>query len=544
MTSPYWLLPAFLLLSYQVQLTDTLGFHAALACVPLAVFAGDRHGWRGVGMVVVGGLLLPFGLFTPVGGFPARLDIYLVSISTAALLAARWPMAPLARRFRSSFGFLAALALLPVHVLVAREGLDSGFDVVVIVSLLPLLHFLLFLLGWAQAPALLVLGPLALATAAGIGLAMLGSPWRLHYALDTPADFLTGLAIFHAGRYAHDLVIERASDNLGPRWPMTTIALLLLLWGGYPLWQTLVMFTGEHAALVEQFAPLGSALALPLAALLAGWRYRWRGVVGIVAIAAVVEASGVILHWGGANLGILVVATAFGTLGNALRDRRDGTRTPWPSASGLGLALVGAVSLPLILGLQFDKGRDLLVLALGVVALLVLPAFLGLALRRAGLWLGEEARRGWRAMAGLFLLLLGLLSHLQEALVTISALIAAVWIGVLGLGEGASSWRSGDTLMMGIGFLFYFAMLLTAVAGMLNHLPAVIASTRELIRWLRAWQQPEHPMTTEGPGETIETKSGAAVWLTRLARGVGWVRNALMLMAVVITLLLLMEEFW
>lgn len=455
MTSPYWLLPAFLLLlSYQVQLTATLGFHAALACVPVAVFAGDRHGWRGVGMVVVGGLLLPFGLFTPVGGFPARLDIYLASVSAAALLAMRWPMPPRARRFRPSFGFLAALALLPVHVLVAREGLDSGFDVAVIVSLLPLLHFLLFLLGWAQAPALPVLGPLALATAAGIGLAMLGSPWRLHYALDTPADFLTGLAFFHAGRYVHDLVIERASDNLGPCWPLTTIALLLLLWGGYPLWQTLVMFTGEHAALVEQFAPLGSALALPLAALLAGWRYRWREVVGIVAIAAVVEASGVILHWGGANLGILVVAAAFGALGNALRDRRDGTRTPWPSASGLGLALVGAVSLPLILGLQLDKGRDLLVLALGVATILILPAFLGLALRRAGLWLGEEARRGWRAMAGLVLLLLGLIAHLQEALVTIGALMTTLWFGVLGLGEGASGWQSDVTLMMGIGFLF------------------------------------------------------------------------------------------
>ncbi|WFM70111.1 hypothetical protein [Halomonas sp. CKK8] len=540
MTSPYWLLPAFLLLSYQVQLTDTLGFHAALACVPLAVFAGDRHGWRGVGMVVVGGLLLPFGLFTPLGGFPARLDIFLASVSAATLMAIRWPMPPLARRFRSSFGFLAALALLPVHVLVAREGLDSGFDVVVIVSLLPLLHFLLFLLGWARAPPLAVLGPLALATAAGIGLAMIESPSRLHYALDTPADFLTGLAFFHAGRYAHDLVIERASDNLGPRWPLTTIALLLLLWGGYPLWQTLVMFTGEHAALVEQFAPLGSALALPLAALLAGWRYSWRGVVGIVAIAAVVEASGVILHWGGANLGILLVAAAFG----ALRDHREGTRTPWPSASGLGLALVGAVSLPLILGLQFDKGRDLLVLALGVVALLVLPAFLGLALRRAGLWLGEEARRGWRAMAGLVLLLLGLLSHLQEALVAISALIAALWFGVLGLGEGASGWRSGETLMMGIGLLFYFAVLLTAVVGMLNHLPAVIASARELIRWLRGWRQPEHPTTTEGTGETVETQSGAAVWLTRLARGVGWLRNALILIAVVIILLLLMEHFW
>lgn len=544
MTSPYWLLPAFLLLSYQVQLTATLGFHAALACVPLAVFAGDRHGWRGVGMVVVGGLLLPFGLFTPVGGFPARLDIYLVSVFTAALLAARWPMPPLARRFRPGFGFLAALALLPVHVLVAREGLDSGVEVVVIVSLLTVLHFLLFLLGWAQAPALPVLGPLALAAAAGLGLAMLESPWRLHYALDTPADFLTGLACFHAGRYAQALVIERASGNHGPRWPMTTIAILLLLWGGYPLWQGLVMFSGEHAALVDQLAPLGSALALPLAALLAGWRYRWRGMVGIVTIAAAVEASRVILHWSGANLGILLVAIAFGVLGNALRDRRDGTRSPWPSASGLGLALAGVVSLPLILGLQLDKGRDLLVLALGVAAILVLPILLRVALRRAGLWLGEEARRGWRAMAGLVLLLLGLLAHLQEALVTIGALIAAVWFGVLGLGEGASGWRSGETLMMGIGFLFYFAVLLTAVAGMLTHLPAVIASVRELTRWLRAWRQPEHPMAKTGTRGTVETESGAAAWLPRLARGIGWVRNALVLIAVVITLLLLMEEFW
>ncbi|APE31906.1 hypothetical protein BOX17_13650 [Halomonas aestuarii] len=548
MTSPYWLLPAFLLLSFQLRVADTLSFHAALACVPLAALAGDRHGWRGVGMVVVGGLLLPFGLFMLAGGFPAEPGLYLVAIALAALLAARWPMPDLSGGFRPGFGFLAALVLLPLHVMVARERLDSGLDVMVIVSLLPLLFFLLFLLGWAQAPAPPVLGPLGLATAAGIALAMLDGtvldlPGRLHYRLDSPADFLTGAACFLAGRYGHTLLEERTSGTALPRWPLATLALLLVLWGGYPAWHALVTLAGERGDLIQSLAPVGSNLALPLAALLAGWRYRRRGILGVMAIAAAVEVAGVLLAWSSANLGTLVVAFAFGALGHGLRDRRDGTRTPWPSGSWFGLALVGAVSLPLILGLEVDEPRDLLVLALALATILVLPFALRALLRRAGLWLSDAARRGWLAVTGLVLLVLGLLPHLKEALAAVGAVAAMVWFGMLGLGEG-SGWRSGEALMMGIGVLFYLAMLLTALAALLARLPAVLDSGRELIRWLRPRRQPGHPMATDGIRETVETPTDAMAWLPRLARWVGWVRNGLVLIAVVVTLLLLMDEFW
>ncbi|SFU03810.1 hypothetical protein [Halomonas saccharevitans] len=540
MPSPYWLLPAFLLLSYELRLVDTLGFHAALACVPLAALAGDRLGWRGVGLVALGGLLLPVGLYTPIGGFPARLDIYLVSLALAALLATRWPVPNMADTFHPSAGFFTALALLPLHVLVAREGLDSGVEVVVIVSLLTLLFFLLFLLGWALAPPFPVLAPLGLATVAGIALALLDGtvlelPRRLHYRLDTSADFLTGAACFLAGRYARLLFLEGASDRALPRRSLVTLALLLALWGGYPAWLGLVERSAEYATLIEQFTPVGSALALPLAALLAGWRYRWRGIAGLVVIAAAVETAGAMLAWGSANLGTLVVAFAFGALGNGLRDRRDGTHTAWPSGSRAGLFLAGVVSLPLILGLELGEARDLAILALGVAALLVLPFIFRVLLRRAGLWLSETARRGWMALTGLVLLILGLLPHLQEALIALGAVLA-----VVGVGE-AWGWRSNEAVIIGLGVLVYLAMLLTAVAAILRRLPDVLASGRELSRWWKARREPDHPMATEAE---MESNSATATWLPRLARGIGWIRNALLLAAVGMTLMLLLEEFF
>lgn len=536
--SPYWLLPAFLLLSYELRLADTLGFHAALACLPLAALAGDRLGWRGVGLVAVGGLLLPVGLYTPIGGFPSRLDIYLVSLALAALLAARWPVPDLAHAFRPRAGLFTALVLLPLYLVVARERLDSGVEVAVIVSLLPLLFFVLFLLGWARAPALPVLAPLGLATAAGIALALLDGtvlelPRRLHYRLDTPADFLTGAACFLAGRYARLLFLEEASDRSLPRRPLVTLGLLLALWGGYPAWLGLVERSGEYATLIDQFAPVGSTLALPLAALLAGWRYRWRGIAGLMVIAAGVEAAGAMLAWGSANLGTLVVAFAFGALGSVLRDRRDGTRTAWPSGSRAGLLLAGMVSLPLILGLELDEARDLAILALGLAVLLALPFVFRVLLRRAGLWLSETARHGWMALTGLTLLILGLLPHLQEGLIALVAVLS-----VVGLGE-AWGWRSDEAVIFGLGLLIYLAMLLTAVAAVLRRLPDVLASAGELSRWWKARRQPGHPVTTE---EAMESDTATAPWLPRLARAIGWIRNALILVAVVMTMLLIMDE--
>lgn len=138
MPSPYLLLPAFVALSFSLR-AGFLSVEAALA--------GDRFGWRGVGMVAVGGLLLPFGVLTPVGGFPAESGVYLLSLALAALLASRWPIPSLTALRRPSVGLVAAFVLLPLSVVVARERLDNEIETHVRVSLLPLLYFLLFLAG-------------------------------------------------------------------------------------------------------------------------------------------------------------------------------------------------------------------------------------------------------------------------------------------------------------------------------------------------------------------------------------------------------------
>lgn len=545
MTSPYWLLPGLLLLSFQWPLTGALYFHAALACVPLAAFAGDRHGWRGVGMVVVGGLLLPFGIYLPVGGFPAEPGLYLVAIALAALLASGWRVPDLADSFRPGFGFLAALLLLPLHLVVAREGLDNGVDIDVSIRLLPALFFLLFLLGSARAPAPSVLGPLGLATAAGLALSLLDGtllelPRRIGYRLDIPADFLTGAACFLAGRYHRKLHEMKGSITVLPPRPLVTCALLLVLWGGYPAWHGLVMRAGEHGDLLRQLAPVGSSLALPLAALLAGWCYRRRGVAGVICMAAIVEASGVFLAWSSANLGAPVVAFAFGALGSGLRDRHEGTHTPWPSGRWTGLALVSAVSLPLILGLELGEARDLLILALSVAVILALPIVLRTLLRRAGLWLSDAARQGWLAITELTLLLGGLLSHLQEALGVVVAIVTLVRSGISGF-QAVPGWASEVAPLLGIGALFYVALLLTALSAVLARLLAVTASARTLIDWLRAWLSPG-PMMARVVREEAVDNANAGGWLHSLARGIRWMRNVLFLAAVGATLLLVMDE--
>ena len=546
MTSPYWLLPGLLLLSFQWPLTGVLYFHAALACVPLAAFAGDRHGWRGVGMVVVGGSLLPFGLYLPVGGFPAEPGLYLVAIALAAMLASGWRVPDLADRFRPGFGFLAALLLLPLHLVVAREGLDNGVDIGVSIRLLPALFFLLFLLGSARAPTLPVLSPLALATAAGLALALLDGtllelPRRIGYRLDTPADFLTGAACFLAGRYQRELHEAQGPITPLPARPLGTCALLLVLWGGYPAWHFLVIQAGEHGDLLRQLAPVGSRLALPLAALLAGWCYRRRGVAGVICMAAIVETSGVLLAWSSANLGAPVVAFAFGALGSGLRDRREGTHTPWHPVRWVRLALVSTVSLTLILGLEPGEARDLLLLALSVAAIFALPIVLRTLLRRAGLWLSDAARQGWLATMELTLLLLGLLSHLQEALGVVVGIVTVVRSALPGF-QISPGWEAEVAPLLGIGALLYVALLLTALSAALDRLLAVTASARTLIDWLRGRLSPGSIMARQEREETVEN-ADAYGWLHSLTRGIRWVRNALLLAAVGATLLLMLDEF-
>lgn len=335
-------------------------------------------------------------------------------MALTALLASRWPVPLLTAIRRPTVGLAAAFVLLPLYVVVARERLDNEIETYVRVSLLPLLYFLLFLAGWARAYKPLVIGALVVATIAGIAWDLTIELRRIGYTLDTPADFLTGLASFTLGSYVHDLFDGRESTGGYQRWPLTTLTGLLLLWGGYLFVAIALDASGEYRHLVLQLAPIGSYHALPIAALFAGVRYRFRGVAAVTLIATAVEVLGPLLRLDGANLGTPLVAFAFAALGVHLSDQAAGQPTRWTPWRWVTLALFGVVGLPPLLELRLTAATDLAVLAAGVATLILAGMLVRSLLHRAGIYLEAAASRGWLALFGSVLLAFGMLSSLKD----------------------------------------------------------------------------------------------------------------------------------
>ncbi len=534
---PYLLVPIFLLLSYSLPAFALLSVYAGLLCIPVAVYAGDRHGWRGVEAALLGGLLLPFGLRSGLGAFPPELDLYLLSVAVASMAASKRPLRELAPEPMPTLGYFAAFALLPVSVLIAREEIGDGLAITVAVSLLPLLYFLLFLFGLARRRDALVITTLLVATVAGIALGLSHDAYRVRYLLDTPAEFLTGAGWYLAGRYVQGLGEDRSPSTLFRARPRASLAALLVLWGAEPLWTLVERSSGEWAFLARQLAPVGSFYALPLAALFAGLRFRFHG-AAIAAIAALaVELAGPAMRIGGANLGVPFVAFGFAALGVHIGDRLRGRKTEWYPWHWTAYILFCVISVPLMLGPESLQSPEDMAAALAFVALLIGMAFTGRKLlNRTGTQLAPESLRGLVATAGAVLLLLGVLGNLQAFWDSIVEAANGIYLGVMAFRE-EGIWEPDNQALLAAGAVLYLAMLLAATSKTLESVPPLIEDWGKLRAWAKASIRERRLIPAARSPETAENEQDSTPlppWLTRTTKTVRWLRNGTALIGVLL----------
>lgn len=387
-----------------------------------------------------------------------------------------------------------------------------------------------------------MIGALVVATIAGIAWDLAIELRRIGYTLDTPADFLTGLASFTLGGYIHDQFDARESIGGYRRWPLTTLTGLLLLWGGYLLVAFALDASGQYRRLVLQLAPVGSYHALPIAALFAGVRFRFRGVAAVTLIATAVEALGPLLRLDGANLGTPLVAFAFAALGVHLGDRAAGQPTRWTPWRWVTLVLFGLVGLPPLLDLRLEAATDLAVLAAGVATLILVAMLVRGLLHRVGIHLEAAVSRGWLALFGSVLLAFGMLSSLKDFWLASGAVVMTIRLGGLGLGD--SGWEPNNAALLGIGALFYSVLLLTAVAATLSHLSSLVDSGARLATWLKASLAAGRlvPAANDGTArQAAGDDTARPAWLRRSIRIIRWSRNALLLITLSLGLLIVVE---
>jgi hypothetical protein len=214
--------------------------------------------------------------------------VYAVSLAVCALAADERPLAERVPRFGLPL-LAAALAMLPWTM--SFYGFELGeVRISVVFGFIPMLWFLLFLLGWSAFPARQAVAALALAAAAGIGLDTIfpvaGRHFLWDYRLDSPAACLMGIAYFAAGRLWATMLRTRASP-LSPSYAYGLVLLVAAVAAlGYTVNRAALNAIGLEVHILPRWGyVLGGPRGLPLAGLLGGLLLGRRGVA--VAVLAV-----------------------------------------------------------------------------------------------------------------------------------------------------------------------------------------------------------------------------------------------------------------
>ena len=350
---PWVLVPILPLLLYSSPVFAGVSLSLPYLFIPVAALLGRRYGTAGFMTVVLGGVvaLAPY-LETPGGTFGGGIDIYLISLWVCRASLSDDPVSALigsGRLWRSPWVFAVAVVVLPLSWFFGRYDLQDDLVADVYVSMLPLCLFALFIFGIAGFRTAWAIGGLAAATLLGIFLGIGQMPpigaVEVRYQIDDLATFVTAVGYFFAGR-----MVTNADGARNPwRHPYVTIAGFVLLAVLQQLIWSLLPELPPSASYVGLY---GQYLALPLAALMAGYLLGYGGIgfclLVTVALLAIANAASLWLAQRGLwiNAEQPLFCLAFGFLGLRLRDAQTGVLRPWPSGRWYVYALMVLVFLP------------------------------------------------------------------------------------------------------------------------------------------------------------------------------------------------------
>ncbi|MBK8157384.1 MAG: hypothetical protein IPK59_00715 [Rhodospirillaceae bacterium] len=350
---PWVLVPLLPLLLYSSPVFAGVSLSLPYLFIPIAALLGRRYGSAGFMTVLLGGVLAlaPY-LETSGGTFGGGIDIYLIGLWVCRATLSTDPVGALIGSntfWRSPWLFTAVVILLPLSLFFGRHDLQDDIVAEIYFPLLSLFFLALFVQGLAGIRTIWVVGGLAAATLIGILLGIGQLPpagvVEVRYHLDDLATFAVGLGYFFAGR-----IVASMDDTRNPwQHPYLTIAGFVLLavlpqltWAYLPELPPSAGYVGFY----------GQHLALPLAALMAGYLLGYGGIgyalVVTIILLAIANAGSLLLAQRGlwVNAEQLIFCVAFGFLGVRLRDVQTGKARAWPGGRWYVYGLLVLLCLP------------------------------------------------------------------------------------------------------------------------------------------------------------------------------------------------------
>lgn len=488
---PWILLPLLPLFTCFLAIADNLRVWPAYLLVPAAAWLGRRYGGRGVVTVALGAVaaLLPTFWFGPFE-FGGTLDLYVIALWVAVASAARDPLRALTGNsglFRSTGLLIAALIVLPLSLRLGTHQLEDGTQLSLWIGPRPLLLFALFLFGLAGLAPKRAVAALVIAAIAGIAIRYFGiddavsnaiaadidpeAPWvnafRLRYEWDDLAALATGLACFMAGRLVSQSRDGQPEQSLLWRHPYLTVTLVTILAALGTLSEQLLPRLPDAASLLGIY---GDYFALPVAAFLAGFLLRHRGVafcLGLfVLLIAGSNATAYALGQGGLSVALEqpFICLAYGMLGTGTRRLVDGVAVPFEAKRWVQYALLvfGVIAIVTSASELADLAMALLI-AVGGALVAAGAEWLRRAMKRRGIQISGD---GWLMLAAIVACALWAALN-ASAIASVGQALA----NELDLTEGAA-------LIVGI-VLLHIPIALGA-AGLSVCLPKVLSDVRAL----------------------------------------------------------------
>lgn len=426
---PWLLVPVLPLLLYNSPAFAGVSLSLPYLLIPIAAWLGRRYGAAGFIAILLGGLLalVPY-LDMSAGSFGGAFAVYFICIYVCRAACADNPAQALmgdGRILRQPWVFPVTLIFLPLSLYSGRYDLQEDLVVDFYFTLLPLCFFILFLLGVAGLRAGLAVGGIVGAVLLGIILEIAHVPnlgtVEYQYHLDDLATLVTALGYFVAGRAVTDADATRNPWRL--RYVTTAAFVILAL-----MPQIISAFLPDLPPIPDYIGLNGQYLALPLAALMAGYLLGYGGigfclVVTLLLIAAC-NAALLLL----AQRGLWIYAEqplfclAFGLLGLRLRDAQTGVPRPWPGGRWYVYGLLVLLFLPVL----FSPAQLLdlawpFIMAFGAALLALAIAWLRRRLKLQDITLTGE---GWLKLAGALAVLAGIVvnaRHLLEGMLAEAA---------------------------------------------------------------------------------------------------------------------------
>jgi hypothetical protein len=560
-------IPVILILSFSAALTDTIRLGGPYAVIPLAGWLGAAYGRQGFWAVLLGGLLLPLGLYLGPNSTGLHLDVYLIALLVCRMGAARWPLAKWVPVFGSKKLWVAAFVLLPLSVVIYDGELIDDLPVRLGFDLYGLFLLWLFAIGVAGRRGRAVAIGLAAAAAVGMVLDMFGWPPKadaildarraylpvlgltelkrlgVDYGLNSPLGWLTGMGYFWSGRFVARLM-DKGLGVLPSPWRAcgwVTLAGVLALgkWDYYLVAR--VLDWPRHTA----FNVMGATPALILISLMAGMLLGRRGIgltTGLVVLFWWLNG----LVFSGFDfarphiiirLQEIVYAVGFGALGVRLRDRALREETFLISRRGVWYTLLlGAVVVSVLV--EKSPVSEKIVL-LGVCAVIIGLAVLSRYLRKRFAAWRTQAHSGWVSLLGVIVLAAiawqraGEIAEAGRSVQEVLRNIAAVPVRDLARAV------DGDMIFFVLFLLLYVWLFLTALQTLVKHLPAWIEDLKRLWAALRSVLKRDGKLAVEFPPQQSAAPDRAGGVIDRLLRGSRFVRRGVLTMAIALPLTLL-----